>query len=134
LPDAAITHYETIGALDPTDHRTRSTLMPIVETLERIDSSRIVVPSFEVWLEASLISGIPARTQSNAKQDRRKFLNDSLLFLLAADQGGVMISRNSRDLDLLLQRRPHGSASLRQKLKILSAPFKFAIILWNGPR
>jgi hypothetical protein len=105
----------TIGALDPTDHRTRSTLIPIVETLERIDSSRIVAPSYEVWLEASIISGILARTQSIAKHDRRKFLNDSLLFLLAADHGCVMISRNSRDLDLLLQMRPQTAVLLYDK-------------------
>jgi hypothetical protein len=105
----------TIGALDPTDYRTRTTLIPIVETLERIDSSRIVAPSYEVWLEASIISGILARTQSIAKHERRKFLNDSLLFLLAADHGCVMISRNSRDFDLLLQMRPQTAVLLYDK-------------------
>lgn len=105
----------TIGALDPTDHRTHSALMPIVETLERIDTTRIVAPSYEVWLEASIISGILTRTQSIAKQDRRKFLNDSLLFLLAGDHGCVMISRNSRDLDLLLQLKPQIAVLLYEK-------------------
>ena len=51
-------------------------------------------------------SGILARSQAIPKQDRRKFLNDTLLFLQAADSGAVMVSRNSRDLDLLLQIKP----------------------------
>ena len=96
----------TIGALDPADRRTQATLTPIIEVLTRINPARIIVPSYEIWLEAAVMAGILARTQAIAKQDRRKFLNDTLLFLQAADAGAVMISRNSRDLDLLLQMKP----------------------------
>ena len=59
-----------------------------------------------MWLEAAVMAGILARTQAIPKQDRRKFLSDTLLFLQAADSGSVMVSRNSRDLDLLLQLKP----------------------------
>jgi hypothetical protein len=52
------------------------------------------------------MAGILVRTQAIPKQDRRKFLNDTLLFLQAADAGAVMISRNCRDFDLLLQMKP----------------------------
>ena len=96
----------TIGALDPADRRTRVTLIPIVEMLTRINPSRIIAPSYEVWLEAAVMTGILARTQAIPKQNRRKFLNDALLFLQAADTGAVLVSRNSRDLDLLLQLKP----------------------------
>ena len=96
----------TIGALDPADRRTKATLTPIVEMLARINPSRIIVPNYEIWLEAAVMAGILARTQTIPKQDRRKFLNDTLLFLQAADAGAVMISRNFRDLDLLLQIKP----------------------------
>ncbi len=96
----------TIGALDPADRRTQATLIPIVEMLTRISPTRIVAPSYEVWLEAAVMAGILARTQAIPRQDRRKFLNDALLFLQAADTGSVMISRNSRDFDLLLQLKP----------------------------
>jgi hypothetical protein len=96
----------TIGGLEPTDRRTQATLAPIVEVLRRINPARIIVPNYEDWLEAAVMAGILARTQAIAKQDRRKFLNDTLLFLQAADAGAVMISRNSRDLDLLLQMKP----------------------------
>ncbi len=105
----------TIGALDPADRRTQATLVPIIETLTRINASRIIAPSSEVWLEAAIMAGILARTQAIPKQDRRRFLNDILLFLQAADTGSIMISRNSRDLDLLLQLKPRARVLLYDK-------------------
>jgi hypothetical protein len=105
----------TIGALDPTDRRTQATLTPIVEMLTRINPSRIIAPSYEVWLEAAMLAGILARTQAIPKQARRKFLNDVLLFLQAVDTGSVLVSRNSRDLDLLLQLKPRGGVLLYDK-------------------
>lgn len=105
----------TIGALDPADRRTQAALIPIVEMLTRIDPSRIIAPSYEVWLEAAMMAGILARTQAIPKQDRRRFLNDTLLFLQAADTGAVMLSRNSRDLDLLLQLKPRTRVLLYNK-------------------
>lgn len=111
----ALAELSVTIALDPVDHRTQATLIPIVEMLTRINPSRIIAPSYEVWLEASTIAGILARTQAIPKQDRRKFLNDTLLFLQAADTGSVMISRNSRDLDLLLQLKPQAGVLLYDK-------------------
>jgi hypothetical protein len=106
----------TIGALDPADRRTKATLIPIIEMLTRINPSRIVAPSYEVCLEAAVMAGILARTQNIPKQDRHKFLNDTLLFLQAAETGSVMVSRNSRDLDLLLQLKPHAGVLLYDKI------------------
>ncbi len=77
--------------------------------------ARIIAPSYEVWLEAAMLAGILARTQAMPKQARRKFLNDILLFLQAVDTGSVMVSRNSRDLDLLLQLRPGARVLLYDK-------------------
>jgi hypothetical protein len=105
----------TIGALDPADRRTQATIIPIVEMLTRINPSRIVAPSYEVWLEAAVMAGILTQTQNIPKQDRRKFLNDILLFLQAAETGSVMVSRNSRDLDLLLQLKPQAGVLLYDK-------------------
>jgi len=105
----------TIGALEPTDRRTQATLTSIVETLLRINPSRIIAPNYEVWLEAAVMAGILARTQAIPRQDRRKFLNDTLLFLQASDTGAVMVSRNSRDLDLLLQLKPRVAVLLYDK-------------------
>ena len=77
----------TIGALDPADRRTQAMLIPIVEMLTRISPTRIVAPSYEVWLEAAVMAGILARTQAIPRQDRRKFLNDGLPFLQEAIPG-----------------------------------------------
>jgi hypothetical protein len=52
---------------------------------------------------SSILAGILARTQGVAKANRRRLLNDVLLFLTAAETGAILISRNSKDLDLLLQ-------------------------------
>jgi hypothetical protein len=49
---------------------------------------------------------ILARTQGVTRADRRRLLNDALLFLTAAETGAILISRNSKDLDLLLQMKP----------------------------
>ena len=87
-------------------------MIPIVEMLTRINPSRIITPSYQVWLEAAVMAGILARTQAIPKQDRRRFLNDTLLFLQAAEAGAVMVSRNSRDIDLLLQLKPEAGVLL----------------------
>jgi len=101
--------------LDPADGRTQATLIPIVEMLMRINPSRIITPSYQVWLEAAVMAGILARTQAIPRQDRRRFLNDTLLFLQAAEADAVMVSRNSRDIDLLLQLKPQAGVLLYDK-------------------
>ena len=80
--------------------------------LMRINPSRIITPSYQVWLEAAVMAGILTRTQAIPKQDRRRFLKDTLLFLQAAEAGAVMVSRNSRDIDLLLQLKPEAGVLL----------------------
>jgi len=77
-----------------------------VDTLEHIPPQRIIAPSAEVWLEGTVLAGILARTQGIAKEQRRKFLNDTLMFLMAADADAILVSRNARDIDLLLQMKP----------------------------
>jgi hypothetical protein len=81
----------------------------------RINPSRIITPSYQVWLEAAVMAGILARTQAIPRQDRRRFLNDTLLFLQAAEADAVMVSRNSRDIDLLLQLKPLAGVLLYDK-------------------
>jgi len=58
------------------------------------------------------MAGILARTQAIPKEDRRRFLNDTLLFLQAAEADAVMVSRNSRNIDLLLQLKPRAGVLL----------------------
>ena len=78
-------------------------------------NSDVVAPNYEIWLEAAVIAGILARSQAIPKPDRRKFLTDTLLFLQAAAADAVMVSRNSRDLDLLLQIKPQVGVLLYDK-------------------
>ena len=67
-----------------------------------------------------MIAGILARTQHLARPKRalspveaccqeglqRKLINDVLLFLSACEQGAILVSMNSRDMNLLLHFRP----------------------------
>jgi len=105
----------TVGALDPRDPRTAATLAPIVDTLRHVPPQRIVAPSEEAWLEGAALAGILARTQGIAKGDRRRFLNDVLTFLMAAEVGAILVSRNARDVDLLLQMKPEVRALLYER-------------------
>jgi hypothetical protein len=96
----------TFGHLDPTDARTAAAVHPLRELLETISPARIVSPDETMWVEGAVLSGMLARTQQIPKADRRKFLNDTLLYLLAERTGATLVTRNSRDFDLLLQIRP----------------------------
>jgi hypothetical protein len=97
----------TVGILDPRDQRTRATLEPILGTFRHIPAQRIIAPSDETWLEGAVLAGILARTQELPKKDRRKFLNDTLMFLMAAEANAILVSRNAHDFDLLLQIKPN---------------------------
>jgi hypothetical protein len=96
----------TVGTLNPIDQRTKAVLKPIMETLSRIPLQRVITPETETWLEAAVLAGILARIQGIPREARGKFLHDAPLFLLAETSGSILISRNFRDLDLLLQVKP----------------------------
>jgi len=95
-----------LGLLDPAHKGTPAVARVLRETLARTDPGRTASPSTEAWLEASLLAGVLARTQGLLKDDRRKLLNDALIFLGAHEAGAVLISRNIKDMDLLQQLRP----------------------------
>lgn len=97
----------TVGVLDP--------LEPILDTLRHIPPQRIVTPSEEAWLEGAVLAGILGRTQGIAKEHRRKFLNDVLMFLLAAEVDAILVSRNAHDVDLLLQMKPGAGVLLYER-------------------
>ncbi len=95
-----------LGLLDPGHPGTSGVRQTLRETLARADPQRTVAPSAQAWLEATVLAGMLARTQGFAKDDRRRLLNDALIFLSAHESGAVLVSRNIRDMDLLLQLRP----------------------------
>jgi hypothetical protein len=94
-----------LGLLDPAHPNTPRVRAVIEETLSRIPPERIVQPSIDAWLEGSLITGILARIQGLPAADRRKRLNDALIFISAGEAGAVLVSRDKADIDLLLNFR-----------------------------
>jgi predicted nucleic acid-binding protein len=55
-----------------------------------------------------VLSGTLARTQGYGTEQRRRVLNDALLFATARKHGCAVLSRNVRDFDLLQQLDPAG--------------------------
>lgn len=95
-----------VGRLDPADPRTATNVAPIIDTLSQVAPAMIVAPSADAWIEGMLIAGIVARVQAHPPDERRRLVNDALILLSAAETGAVLISRNVRDVDRLLQLRP----------------------------
>lgn len=95
-----------IGLLDPADPRTAASTQVIRETLRRVPTPRMLAPAPDLWVQAAILTGILARTQGIPKADRRKLLNESLLFLMAERLGAALLTRNVHDFDLLLQINP----------------------------
>jgi hypothetical protein len=95
-----------LGILDPDHPDTANNLEVIKETLERMPPSRIVAPSPQAWTDAAVAAGILARILGVPKQERRALLNDALLFESAREAQAVLVSRNIKHLDLLLQLDP----------------------------
>ena len=98
-----------IGLLDPAHSDTREIIEQIAAVIERRPSYRTIVPDPEIWREAGILSGILARLQGYGKDQRRRALNDALLFASARKHGCVVLTRNVADFDLLQQLDPAGS-------------------------
>lgn len=108
------------GILDPKHPDTVENRTAIMGVLQAISDTDIVQPSAAAWAEAGIVAGILARTQHLTRPKkqlssveaccqeglRRKLINDALLFLSADEQGAILVSMNSRDMDLLLRFRP----------------------------
>ncbi len=98
----------TIGLLDPGHPGTSEIIEQIAAVIERRSSYRTIVPDPEIWREAGILSGILARLQRYGKDQRRRALNDALLFASAGKHGCMVLTRNIIDFDLLQQLAPSG--------------------------
>ncbi len=110
----------SIGLLNPEDPRTSSSIEAIHIHLDEMQRDKTVAPSSEAWTEAAILAGILARTQGLARPKRnlnpdqaccqegrrRELLLDALLYVTATEQNMLLLSGNTRHLDLLLQLRP----------------------------
>jgi predicted nucleic acid-binding protein len=97
------------GLLDPDHSQTRKIIEEIAALINRRPVQRIVMPDQNVWREAGILSGILARLQSYERDQRRRILNDALLYVSARRSGCTVLTRNTRDFDFLQQLDPTGS-------------------------
>lgn len=95
-----------IAILDPHHAGTAAVREELEEILSHMRDERIFAPSSRAWVEAGLMVGILARTQKYQPSERRRLLNDALLFMTAREHGLTLVSRNVGDMDLLGQLRP----------------------------
>ena len=98
----------TCGLLDPAHSQTPEIIEQVAAVIDRRPSYRTITPDPEVWREAGVLSGTLARTQGYGTEQRRRVLNDALLFATARKHGCSVLSRNVRDFDLLQQLDPAG--------------------------
>jgi predicted nucleic acid-binding protein len=96
------------GMLDPSHPETRHVTAQIAASVELRPAHRILAPDRDTWREAGILAGLLARLQQYGKNERRKALNDALIFLTAAKSGCVVLTRNISDFDLLMQLDPRG--------------------------
>ncbi len=76
-----------------------------------IPDHRILYPDADVWIDAGLIAGTLARTQTFQPHQRAAVLNDALIYLTAAREG-LPVLTSDRDFDLIQQLAPEGAAIL----------------------
>lgn len=97
-----------IGLLDPAQPETRGVIEQVIAVIERRPTYRTITPDSDVWLDAGILSGILARLQGYGRDQRRRALNDALLFATARKHGCAVLTRNVGDFDFLGQLDPSG--------------------------
>lgn len=98
------------GLLDPLHPGTQQVIAQIAASVELRPAHRVLAPDRDTWREAGILAGLLARLQQYGKNERRKALNDALIFLTAAKNGCAVLTRNISDFDLLMQLDPRGHA------------------------
>jgi len=96
------------GLLDPLHSQTRKVSEEIAALIDRRPVQRTVMPDQNVWREAGILSGILGRLQGYEKDQRRRTLNDALLYVSARRSGCTVLTRNVSDFDFLQQLDPTG--------------------------
>lgn len=96
------------GLLDPAHPGTRTAVEEITQIVDRRAKYRTITPDAAIWREAGILSGMLARLMGYEKDQRRRILNDALLFASARKYGCAVLTRNVTDFDLLQQLDPSG--------------------------
>jgi predicted nucleic acid-binding protein len=97
--------------IDPGHRNTRSVIKQIIAILNRMPPHRMICPDREVWRDAGILTGTIARLQGIPKSDRRRILNDALIFASARKHGHTVLTRNVVDFDFLQQLDPSGKVA-----------------------
>jgi predicted nucleic acid-binding protein len=103
------------GLLDPLVPGTQEAVKQVAASIEQRPAHRILNPDRDVWREAGVLAGLLVRLQGYGRRERRKALNDALIFLTAAKNGCAVLTRNLADFDLLMQLDPRGRAIFYQR-------------------
>lgn len=105
-----------VGLLDPADSWTAKTISQLVLLVEKRAVHRVLSPDPAIWRDAGLTSGVLARLQSYSNEDRRKALNDALLFFTALKHGCSVLTRNIKEFDLFQQLNGAGRVVFYERL------------------
>lgn len=97
-----------VGLLDPSHPQTQQFINEIAGVIDQRPAQRTIAPDVAVWREAGILSGILARVQGFDKDQRRRLMNDALLFITARRYGCTLLTRNLGDFDLMQQLEPAG--------------------------
>jgi predicted nucleic acid-binding protein len=94
----------TCGLLEPAHSQTREIIEQVVAVIDRRPGYRAITPDSEIWREAGILSGTLDWLQGGYGRDqRRRVLNDALLFASARKHGCAVLTRNVIDFDFLQQ-------------------------------
>ena len=108
---STVTEAELIapcGFLNPDHPGTAEATKQIIAVIERRPTHRTIAPDREIWLLAGLLAGILARLKGYGRSDRRRALNDALIFATGRKHGITVLTRNIDDFDFLQQLDPPG--------------------------
>jgi len=94
--------------LYPAHANTRDVIKQIIAITDRMPPHRLISPDREIWRDAGILTGTIARLQGTPKPDRRRILNDALIFATARKHGHTVLTRNVVDFDFLHQLDPSG--------------------------
>ena len=98
----------TVGRLDPGDPRTKDNVAGIMKLVEGVPMHRLLRPDLDVLADAAVYAGILCRLRGYQKDNRKKALSDSTLFLQARKLGLTLVTANVEEFDLLQQMQPEG--------------------------
>jgi predicted nucleic acid-binding protein len=98
-----------LAAYSPAASGYRATRDYYAALMERIPDNRILVPDEQTWIEAGIVAGTLARTQSYQPHQRKALLNDALIYLTATKDGLAVLTENKDDFDLIQQIASRGS-------------------------